>query len=204
MRKMNKLIKILAIVSLVVSTTIRANAQANKQDAMLKQRVAEKVALMNDYIAYMGDKAKNEKTRLYYRDKALNLFIGKGQEYEENGVTKDGVIMQITSKTHNTTTNKLMKVYFWNLIKGLNYYTQVKITATDAASMKVSDLRPIGNNIYECTCQYIQVFTGLRDGIVVYEDRTTKRIKCRVLKEDTEDGAEFMILLGDVYAISTE
>ncbi len=201
---MKKVIDRLTIVLCLTLTTSLVDAQTNKQNEMLKQRVAEKVALMTDYISYMGDKSKKEKTRLYYSNKALNLFIGKGLEYEEDGITKSGVIMQITSKTHNTTTNKLMRVYFWNLIKGLNYYTEVRITATDAANMKVSDLRPIGNNIYECTCQYIQVFTGLRDDVIIYEDSTTKRIKCRVLKEDTEDGAEFMVLLGDVYAISTE
>lgn len=180
-------------------------AQIDKeQNEILKRRAAEKVALMNDYISYMADKSKKEDTRLYYRGKALNLFIAKGLDYEEDGIQKKGVIMQITSKTYNTVTDKLMREYFWNLIKGLNYYTQIEISATDAASMKVSDLRHIGNNVYECTCQYIQIFTGLRDGKVVYTDRTTKRIKCRVLKEDTEDGTEYVVLLGDVYAISTE
>lgn len=202
---MQKYIKcFICLVSILFSSS-EIYAQIDKeQNEILKRRAAEKVALMNDYISYMADKSKKEDTRLYYRGKALNLFIAKGLDYEEDGIQKKGVIMQITSKTYNTVTDKLMREYFWNLIKGLNYYTQIEISATDAASMKVSDLRHIGNNVYECTCQYIQIFTGLRDGKVVYTDRTTKRIKCRVLKEDTEDGTEYVVLLGDVYAISTE
>lgn len=202
---MQKYIKcFICLVSILFSSS-EIYAQIDKeQNEILKRRAAEKVALMNDYISYMADKSKKEDTRLYYRGKALNLFIAKGLDYEEDGIQKKGVIMQITSKTYNTVTDKLMREYFWNLIKGLNYYTQIEISATDAASMKVSDLRHIGDNVYECTCQYIQIFTGLRDGKVVYTDRTTKRIKCRVLKEDTEDGTEYVVLLGDVYAISTE
>lgn len=202
---MNTLIKTAFCILILYASSFSANAQISQQQSeVLRRRSAEKVALMNDYIAYMADKSKNEDSRSYYRGKALNLFIGKGLEYEEDGVQKKGVMMQITSKTYNTVTDKLMREYFWNLIKGLNYYTEIEITATDAASMKVSDLRPISDNIYECTCQYVQIFVGRRDGVIVYKDRTTKRIKCRVIKEDTEDGDEFVVLLGDVYAISTE
>ncbi len=197
---MKKFAKTLTCILLMTLTVTPINGQEKD----IKYRIAEEVQQMNDYISFMADKANAEKTRLYYRDEALNLFIGKGQAYEEDGVMRDGVMMQITSKTYNTVTNKLMRNYFWNLIKGLNYYTEIEITATDAAEMKVSDLRPIGDNMYECTCQYVQVFIGRRDGQIVYKDRTTKMIKCRVVKEDTEDGEEFVTMLGDVYALSTE
>lgn len=205
MKVMNKLTRIVLLISILFSSSFATKAQiSHQEDEILKRRIAEKVALMNDYIAYMADKSKKENTRSYYRGKALNLFIGKGLDYEEDGVSKKGVLMEITSKTYNTVTPKLMREYFWNLIKGLNYYAEIEITSTDAASMKVSDLKPVGDNEYECSCQYVQYFVGRRDGVIVYNDITTKRIKCRVIKEDTEDGAEYVVLLGDVYAVSTE
>lgn len=43
---------------------------------------------MNDYISYMANKKKSKKTRLYYKTKALRLFAGGGDCYEENGVQK--------------------------------------------------------------------------------------------------------------------
>lgn len=97
-----------------------------------------------------------------------------------------------------------MRDYFSNLITGLKYYTDVKISSTEVANMKVSDLKQIGTNLYMCTCQYTQRFVGCRDGIPVYTDKTTKTINCYIEKEETEDGTEYVIMLGDVYANYTE
>ena len=140
---------------------------------------------------------------MYYKTKALNLFIGKGFSYEENGVTKEGVMMQVTSKNRKSVSTPFIRDYFKNLVTGLRSYTDVKIEATEIADIKVSELRQIGPNLWVCTCQYDQAFEGVRDGRLIYRDITTKRIKCYVVAEDTEDGWEFIILLGDVYAIET-
>ena len=40
--------------------------------------------------------------------------------------------------------------------------------------------------------------------IVVYKDKTTKRIKCIIEQEDTEDGKEYIVMLGDVTALETK
>ena len=193
------LIALLAIFSLTTTTF----AQVEGQEEMIKRRAAEKVGQMNDYISFMANKKKPEESRLYYRTKALNLFIGKGFSYEENGVTKEGVMMQVTSKKRKYVSTPFIRTYFKNLVTGLRSYTDVKIEATEIADIKVSELRQIDTNLWVCTCQYDQAFEGIRDGRLIYRNITTKRIKCYLTAEDTEDGWEYVIKFGDIYAIAT-
>ncbi len=199
-----KTIRKIAVLAAMFCFSCFAMAQATDQDDMLRRRAAEKVAQMNDYISFMANKKKTQDNRMYYRGKALNLFMGKGNSYEENGVTKDGVQMEVTSKNRSSVSHKFMRDYFTNLVKGLTAYTDVQISATEIANIKVSQLRQVEDNLYVCTCEYDQAFAGYRDGKIIYKDITTKRIKCYVKAEDTEDGLEYIILLGDVYAIETK
>ena len=197
---------LMLILSCVISQSSFAQtpdfAQSPNTDKELKTRVAERVALMNSYIKYMADKKNNYKTRQYYGKKALALFIGKGYSYSLDGVKHDGVMMQTTSTNTQEVKTTLMRDYFQHLID--LKYTDVKITSTSAADMKVSDLKKIAPNKYVCTCQYVQYFYGYRDGALVYRDRTTKRIECLIEAEDTEDGLEYIVQLGDVEALHTE
>lgn len=199
MKTVNNIILALSVI-LFFSTT--ANALTIEQKKMLEHRITEKVAQMNDYISFMASKKKTLERRQYYRTKALNLHIGKGNQYEENGVSKKGVMMEVTSVNRKSVSHPLIRDYFTNLIN--LKYTDVQITSTEIADIKVSNLQQIDTNLYVCTCQYDQAFVGYRDGRAVYKDVTTKRIKCYVYAEDTEDGTEFIILLGDVTALHTE
>lgn len=179
------------------------SAQTYEQEEEMKRRAAERVAQMNDYISFMASKKKTRQNRVYYSTKALNLFVGRGYEYEEAGVPKDGVMMEITSVNRKKTTHKLIRDYFSALID-LNY-TDIKITSTDIVDIKVSNLQKVGENLYVCTCQFDQAFVGYRDGRPVYKDITTKRVKCYVMVEEVEDGPdEFIVMLGDVTALSTK
>lgn len=187
--------------------TITSSAQSyNKaqkvQEEQALQRAKEKVKLMNDYISWMADKRKSVENRKYYRKKALTLFIGKGYEYQENGVTKSGVMMQTTSVNTSTVKSDLLRQYFNRLIN--LRYSDVKITSTEIADMKVSSLKRVDDNLYMCTVQYIQYFRGNIDGVYSYGDKTTKRIVCYVEIEHTEDGDEYMVMLGDVESLCTE
>ena len=170
-----------------------------EEENMLKKRAAEKTAQMNDYITFMAKKDKTYDNRVYYKGKALNLFIGKGYKYEEDGVEKEGVMMEITSTKRKETNHRLMRDYFESLIK--LGYSEVDIQSTKIPQIKVSNLKQTGSNTYECTCEYDQYFTAYRDRIVVYKDKTTKRIKCIIEQEDTEDGKEYIVMLGDVTAL---
>lgn len=182
--------------------TMSVNAQTFNQDELIKRRAAQKVAQMNDYISFMASKKKSLQNRKYYSTKALKLFIGGGNSYEENGVKKQGVMMEITSINRKKTTHKLIRDYFASLVS--LSYTDVKIESTEIANIKVSNLQRIDERLYVCTCQYDQAFIGYRDGRPTYKDITTKRVKCYVKVEGTEEGTEYIILLGDVTALSTK
>ena len=197
---MEKTCKRIAMLLLVMMVITQAFAQSSATE-QIKRRAAEKVGLMNDYISYMANKKKSDKTRIYYKTKALRLFAGGGDSYEENGVQKEGVQMEVTSINRKTKSRRLMKKYFESLIDFK--YNDVQITSTDVADIKVSQLQRIGENLFVCTCYFEQAFVGYMDGRPVYKDITRKHVKCYVYAEETESGTEFMVLLGDVTADQT-
>lgn len=175
----------------------------DEQVAMIKIRVAEKTAQMNDYIAFMASKKKSLSNRQYYKKKALNLFIGKGYSYTKDGVEVQGVMMETTSLSRKKSSHSLIRNYFQRVIE--YKYKDVEIKTTEVPNMKVSELKQIDDNEYECTCQYDQYFIAYGDGrVILYKDKTTKRITCRITVEDTEDGIEFITQLGDVSCVCTE
>ena len=175
----------------------------NAVDEQIKRTAAQRVAQMNDYISFMADKSNDMETRLYYKKQALNLFAGRGYNYEENGVNKEGVRMEITSVNNTRPRSKLMRVYF-NGLMNLTYQ-KVSIQSTELASIKVSNLQKVDNNMYVCTCYFDQVFVGYRDGRPVYKDITRKKVKCYIEVQDVEGGPqEYVVLLGDVQAIDTK
>ncbi len=150
----------------------------------------------------MASKKKSVEVRQKYRKEALNLFIGEGNSYEENGVQKEGVLMEVTSVNRPGKRRELIRDYFSRIIK-FNY-NDVNISSTDIAEIKVSNLQKISDNQYVCTCQFDQAFVGYRDGRPVYKDITTKRVKCYITIDRTVDGDEYIIKLGDTEAIATK
>ena len=175
----------------------------NTVDEQIKRTAAQRVAQMNDYISFMADKSNDLETRQYYKKQALNLFAGRGYNYEENGVNKEGVRMEITSVNNTRPRSKLMRVYFNGLINLT--YQKVSIQSTELASIKVSNLQKVDNNMYVCTCYFDQVFVGYRDGRPVYKDITRKKVKCYIEVQDVEGGLqEYVVLLGVVQAIDTK
>ena len=174
----------------------------NSVEEQIKRRAAERVAQMNDYISFMADKSNDLETRQYNKKQALNLFAGRGYDYEENGIHKEGVRMEVTSVNNTRPRAKLMRVYFNGLVNVT--YQKVSIQYTEVSSIKVSNLQKVDNNLYVCTCYFDQVFIGYRDGIPIYKDMTRKKVKCYVEVQDAEDGLEYVVLLGDVHAIDTK
>lgn len=195
---------ILAIVALMTVTI--SYAQSDVQE-VLKRRAAEKVAQLCDYIEFLANPKNGYKERAMYKTEALNLFINKGDEYEEDGIYKKGVIMEVTSVWRKKPSQRLMKDYFTGLMN--MRYSEVIIESTDVANIKVSRLQPTeDDDMYVCTCYFEQAFCGIRDGIPVYKDITRKKVKCYVLKEivlDDQEGeqVEYIVMLGDVTALET-
>lgn len=168
---------------------------------LMKQRAQQKVAQMNDNISFMADKSKDLNTRNYYRGKALNLFIEKGEPFEEEGALNEGVKMETTSAYRPRPTRRLMKKYFTGLVN-LNY-SKVEIKTTKVHEIEIGELQKIDDNKYVCTAYFEQVFVGYRDGRAIYKDRTRKKVKVYIITEETIDRQEFMVLLGDVTALET-
>ena len=114
---MNAILKFTLASIVILMSSISASAQDYNEEKLFQQRAKKRVKLMNDYVSFMADKSKSQETRYYYRKKALPLFIGKGYEYEENGVTKRGVMMQTTSVNRSgVVTNTLLRDYFSSLV----------------------------------------------------------------------------------------
>lgn len=198
---MKSVLKRILLLQFIVMFFVPMMAQ-NSVEEQIKRRAAERVAQMNDYISFMADKENDLETRLFNKKQALNLFAGRGYEYEENGIRKEGVRMEVTSVNNIRPRIKLMRVYFNGLVN--LSYQKVSIRSTEVSSIKVSNLQKVDNNLYVCTCYFDQVFIGYRDGIPIYKDITRKKVKCYVEVQDSEDGLEYVVLLGDVHAIDTK
>ena len=117
---MKKSIKnFLTAIMMLACATVQAQISA---DEMLKRRCADKVKQMCDYIEYMANPQQKVNNRRYYRTAALNLFVGQGNSYEEDGRIRDGVTMEVTNRSScKKPYSYLMKQYFSNLINRLDY-----------------------------------------------------------------------------------
>lgn len=174
-------------------------AQNQTEVEILAPNQATVVAQVNDYISLMANKRKSLDARKYYKEKALHLFIGNGYHYEENGTEKEGVVIETTSSSGKVSSKKLIRNYFDDLIKFK--YQNIKVTSTEIAYIKISNIYKIDDSLYACTCQYDQAFVGYRDGKLVYKKIETKHIKCYISSEDTEEGCETIVKLGDMTAL---
>lgn len=93
---MKSVLKRILLLQFIVMIFAPMMAQNSVED-QIKRRAAERVAQMNDYISFMADKSNDLETRQYNKKQALNLFAGRGYDYEENGIHKEGVRMEVTS-----------------------------------------------------------------------------------------------------------
>jgi hypothetical protein len=192
------------VMALMMAVTMSAQTDSQKEE-MLKKRAKEKVGQFCDYVSFIASKKKNLKTRLYYVDKAKNLFLNRGKAlFDDDGsMVRDSVIMQVTSLKAKKPRNVYLNKYLPNLAQ--LKYPQIEVTSTDVAEMKVSNLQKIGGGLYTCTVYFYQYFIGkTKDNQIIYKDKTNKRVQCYIIEEETEDGMEYIVLLGDIYADSTE
>ncbi|MBR2199384.1 MAG: hypothetical protein IJ894_01345 [Bacteroidales bacterium] len=177
---------------------------SDDQKKFIGRRAAQKTGQMNNYISYMVDEGYSMKEREDYMQSAKDLFLGRAEEYYEEGYWKI-VNMQVTS-LYNPTRTYPVKLYFESLV-GLikrGVYDCAKINTTEIADMQVSTLRHVYGNEYECTVAYVQTFCGYKDGRPLYCDRTKKNMKCRVyLISDGDGGSEIEVYLSDCHATET-
>ena len=197
-------------------------AQSAQDMEVLKQRAKEKVKQLNDYVSFMANPQKANKTRYFYKEQAQKLFINDCERFKEiveykdgskEEVWRDGVTMEVVSLRNRKPRPRPMKEYFRGLITMT--YKSVTIETTDIADMRVSKLQPYGKDengkmMYICSVYFDQAFVGRRGDGSVYKDITHKWVVCYVqvddvLDEETEETyPEYMVKLGDVYVESIE
>lgn len=128
-------------------------AQNTKESEVVSQLCKEKVEQLNDYLSMMASGKKSVEIRNHYKQKALSLFIGKGDSFEENDVEKEGVFVEIFYTSRNRKAKKLVRNFFDQITA--RPYTNVRIISAEVA---------------------------------------------KVYYEETEDGKELCVLLGNVTA----
>lgn len=204
---------VLALLSVKYSNAQVYNDLDERTNAKIAERAREEVGQFTNYLTDIADKKIERKTRLYYKDVALKLFVGEGQAWVEEILNSEGtrvvdrvnrkaVTMGVTSLRNPKPRLKPMADYLLGLAE--IRYNAVTIQTTDWHDMRVSEVRKIGEDKYECTVYFEQVFTSKGpDNIPGYSDRTKKKVTCYIDLVQTDDGLEILVQLGDVTAYET-
>lgn len=156
---------------------------------------------LGSYISIICNKEETETERNKSKEYALGLFIN---QVVDNNTTKPRTpIIEVSSKNSKTPDQWTIDMYFGNL-EQLGY-SETRIEWTDAVPLGDCKTGPDGTIV----CSFIvkQVFKGLIDGRIVYEDITEKRIEVIVKECSTtingEKVTQCCVKLGDIYVEST-
>ena len=213
---MNTKTLILAFAMCLFGLNIQAQngfqAQSELSDderATIEQRVLEKI---DDFISYLPEiAAKKNKSNdeqqlaLKYIEKALDLFIGEGNDYEYedqagNKRMHEAVKMQTTSRGRANTPQPMKR--YLNRLMALPYQT-VEVEQCKAIRID-KHLHPIGNNRWAGSAVFMQVFRATKDGRLVVNDTDEKQVTFYVDREEYEIGPNgekqvvWTIKLGDM------
>lgn len=195
------LVLCLCIVSIDAQTNRGSILQPDSVRAnRLKRSYVYKLKQLQDYIEYMANPQQKVNNRRYYRTAALNLFVGQGNSYEKDGLIYDGVTVSVYSANGSSCKKYLVKQFLSNLINRLDHpkYTINR----EVISLDVCEFRPISDDLY-ISDVYVSLSTcyAHHNGKPLYKDITRKRINWYVKVEQTEDGDEYEVLLGDIIVI---
>ncbi len=181
-------------------------------ETVIASHVRSEVGQLTSYLQDVANKKLPIQERYKYKDITLTLFIGGGNEYYEvildaNGdsideVRKPAVAMEVTSLRRNTKTKMQMAKYLQGLadIK----YREVTIQTTEWHDIRVSEIRKMAEDKYECVIYFDQIVTCRGyDNIPGRIDRTKKRINSYIDIIRTDDGIKILVLLGDVQAVES-
>ncbi len=197
------MIRVISLIILLIMLSPDKLQASSEDKTIVSRRVAETITILNDYIQFMADKKMPLSKRKTYRDKALSLFIAHGEAYEENGMVKNGVTIETTSRYRKTPKHRLVRDYFTGLLN--LKYPKVSVTSAQIADIKLSDLKKIGDTedgtVYEGKCYIDQTFNGFRDGMAMYREMTKQTVRFRIIIDNPIDMDLCIVLLGDITAI---
>lgn len=214
---MKKLLTIICCL-IVTSSSYISTAQTDNtgltesEKAILRERVLQKTEEFFHSLSKMVDKTQSHNTRVEHQDRVLNMFMGKGDPYDltyEDGKKEhsDGVKMFTSSVNNSIKTSQLLKNYLRKLYdpykkKSKLPYTDIKIESANA--VRVDNIENEGNH-YVCVAYFYQDFYGIRDGQIIYKDRTCKKVKCYITHIDVPGvGKVFDAKLGDITVAYTQ
>lgn len=169
----------------------------------VQKDIKEKVNVLLDYMMYMSDKNEDVKKRMLYKEKALSLFVGKGEPYVINGTTNNGASIEITILSTNRKTKRLISHYFHELAN-YRYNSIQEIESVDYIVIPTNGMRHVSGNTYQCNVYQYTYYINKQGGKPnAYKDVTKKMVSCQVILEaiDHEDSPEYIILLSEIKAI---
>lgn len=203
------------LIAVICALLFQQNAVAqqvtlsDEEKGELQIRVKQKIEDFQMHLGTIASKANvTEASKDAATASALELFIGRGKPYEymdNYGIirTHEAVKMQ-TSNRKKTFPPKPMTQY----LRSLRNLTYSKVIIESADAVRVDNIFETSDGKYEAVAYFSQNFCGYRDGRLVYNDVTEKKVKVYVEKETIprpsgESQVIWRVLLGDMYVVQT-
>lgn len=195
---MNRIVTRIFMALAYIMCTNTSFAQDTETE-ILQQRIQAQVAQLNDYLSLIADPTKSRESRKYYVDAAKRMFIANCNEYENDGITHEGIMMEITSVKRKGTRRILMRTYLNGLMNGV--YPKMEIISVEVAIPQMSSLKKIGDNEYVCTYD-IEIYPTSTNSLSVCTIRYKKKVTLTLQLEQIEGGEIILpILFGDILAV---
>lgn len=182
-----------------------ANLFAQNTDGETSQKIRDVVLRMTsefvDYVDIIGDKSKGLETRKLYRDKALNLFLNKGNKLMLENETYNGSLIEIASIKSSPRPQRIPLKNYLNKLMQCSYYPKISIDKVSYAIPDMSSLKKLDDSTYVCTYE-IRQFHERNDGNICTLI-ASKRINITLNKSDFSDDDLHAprVFLCDVYAV---
>ena len=188
-------------ICLFLSGSLASQAQEldNPTKGIIRSHVCEKVGQLYDYIGFLSNPQNSIEARKRIMNKAVRMFIANCGPYEEDGIQKRGVEMEVSSIYNPKVRRRLMKDYFTGLMN--MRYQKIDIESYDICNIQVSALRQIDDNTFVCTAVLEQASVGHKDSRPVCTERSRKSVRFYVHREEITDGEEYIIKIGDIKAL---
>lgn len=184
----------------IVSMSAQTNDLSPEELEMFRTEVKNRTNRFQSYITFIGSKKNSLDVKRAYIKQTLQLFIGKGEDYEDvYGNPQPAVGMETTSKYTNKKSWQTTKQYL-NKLATLGY-KEIEITWVDTC--RVSNFYKVKDGMYSATVTVSQRFAGYRKDGKSYIDTTVKNIDIYLEEYLTPVGKRYRILFGDIEAIET-
>ncbi|WP_421827316.1 hypothetical protein [Larkinella sp.] len=139
----------------------------------------------------------------------LGIIADKDRSFDErNGAIRQALLMfkkdvsvEVSNINTGTRTTLPLRQYL-EKIKALKYD---KVQITNFESVRLDSWKKQPDGSYQATGQYFQAFKAWRNGVPVYQDKTTKKIEAdlRVREDPFYKEKNWMVLLGNITVDAT-